>query len=189
MKAVVGLGNPGNAYRGTRHNIGFDVVDCLAERHGGVWKRGWRIKGQYCMIRVFGGDLLVVKPQTFVNRSGQCASHLRRRRGIAPDAMLVVVDDVELPPGRLRVRERGRAGGHNGLRSMEQELGTVDYPRIRVGVGGAPPGRSLTEHVLGRFSPAERDVVDRAVERAADAVECIFVDGVAAAMNTFNKSD
>lgn len=189
MKAVVGLGNPGKAYRSTRHNMGFDVLDRLVERHGGSWKRGWRIKGQYCMIHLVGRDLLLVKPQTFVNRSGQSAALLRRRRGIEPAAMVVVVDDVDLPPGRLRVRERGSAGGHKGLRSVEQELGTVDYPRIRIGVGGPEPGRTMTAHVLGRFAPAERDAVDRAIERAADAVECMAADGVAAAMNAFNKSE
>lgn len=186
LKAVVGLGNPGPAYAGTRHNVGFDVVDRLAAAHGVRLKRSWRwlaVSGTMC---ISGREVLLVKPQAYVNRSGQSLARLRRRRGVQPEEMLVVVDDVELPPGRIRLRSQGGAGGHNGLKSIITELGSEGFPRLRIGVGPKPPGDEMVDFVLSRFPPEERPAVDGALSTAMEAVECAVAEGVEAAMNRFN---
>lgn len=185
MKVVIGLGNPGSRYARTRHNVGFDVVDALARSAGGAFKRSWRLHAQSGKITISGRELMVVKPQGFMNRSGETAVRLRRR-GVAPEDMLVVVDDVDLAPGDLRVRARGSAGGHNGLKSIIESLGSEEFPRLRVGVGPKPAGADLVEHVLGRFRPDEREAVNRAIPEAVAAIRCWIEDGVVEAMNRFN---
>lgn len=185
MKAVIGLGNPGRQYAKTRHNVGFDVLDALARSQGLSFRRSWRLRAESCKMLVLGREILLVKPQGFMNRSGETLVRLRRR-GVATEDMVVVVDDVDLAPGGLRIRERGSAGGHNGLKSIIRELGEDTFPRVRVGVGAKPPGTDLSEHVLGRFCPEEREAVDQAVLSAVDAVRCVLEEGVVSAMNQFN---
>ena len=169
VQAVFGLGNPGRRYDATRHNVGFDVVDELARRAGLTFKSNWRLRARACVWPAAGGEVWLVKPQQYMNLSGLAAARFRRRRGVGPEGMLVVVDDVELPLGQLRLRKQGGAGGHNGLRSMIRELGSEAFPRLRLGVGGGEGGRDLTGHVLGRFRPEERAAAVDAVNRAADA--------------------
>ncbi|MEZ5317301.1 MAG: aminoacyl-tRNA hydrolase [Vicinamibacterales bacterium] len=190
MKLVAGLGNPGEAYRGTRHNVGFEVVDLLAARHGvaidaadlardaatGRWRRP-------------EGQVLLAKPLTYMNVSGQAVQALMRFYKIALPDVLIVTDDVNLPLGRLRVRATGTEGGHNGLRSIAAHLGTIDYARLRVGVGRGDMRRDLADHVLARFEPDEQAEIDRATIRAADAVEMWMSDGVEATMNAYNRAD
>lgn len=187
IKAVIGLGNPGAQYEDTRHNVGFKVVDLLAERHGSTLKRGWRIRGQSCKMPGVSGPVLLVKPQTFMNRSGDCVRAVRRRHKLQPEEILVVVDDVDLALGHVRLRGEGRSGGHNGLRSIEERLGTSGYPRLRLGVGKRPAGEDLVEFVLSRFEEDELKPVRKMVERAADAVMCAMEQDVATAMNKFNE--
>ena len=188
MKLVAGLGNPGRQYAGTRHNVGFEVIDELAKRHGvgfeaapadalmGKWRRDGEI-------------VLLVKPLTFMNLSGVAAGQLMRYFKIDVPDLFVICDDVNLPLGRLRVRAGGSDGGHNGLRSMADELGTMDYSRLRIGVGRGDERRDLADHVLAGFAPEEQPGVNDAVTRAADAVECWVLDGLAKAMNVFNRVD
>ena len=186
MKLVVGLGNPGKAYENTRHNVGFEVVDILAERGGGSFKRGWLTSTRTLKVSLAGQEVLLVKPQTFMNRSGLAVAPLLRRRGLKSEDLVVVVDDVELEKGKLRVRKKGGAGGHKGLQSLIQELGTEDFVRVRVGIGPRPAGDELVDHVLSRFSREEREAIDPAVQRSADAVESVIRDGPDKAMNDFN---
>jgi peptidyl-tRNA hydrolase, PTH1 family len=184
MKAIVGLGNPGREYAGTRHNVGFDVVDEVARRWG-VRLRPWKSVAHLATVAARGA--LLVEPQTFMNLSGDAVGRIAAFHRIAPEDVLVVVDEVQLPLGRLRVRRSGSAGGHNGLRSIIEHLGP-EFPRLRIGVGRGDPRWDLADHVLSRFGPDERDTAAEAVQRAADAVE-LFVDaGVQAAMNRFNPS-
>jgi PTH1 family peptidyl-tRNA hydrolase len=182
---VVGLGNPGERYRRTRHNVGFMVIDALAARaraEGRVAGDAW-----VAPARLGGGEVLLVKPLSFMNASGApVARVLAERSGSAAD-LAVVVDDVALELGRIRVRERGSHGGHNGLRSIAEVLGTDEFVRVRIGVQGAePPPSDLAEYVLSDFRPDEVLVVQEAVGLAADAVTCLLEDGAAAAMNRFN---
>ena len=186
VQVVFGLGNPGPRYAGTRHNVGFEVVDELARRAGLQLKSSWRLRARAGAWRVGSREVWLVKPQQYMNVSGLAVARFRRRRGIDPADMLVVVDDVELPLGQLRLRKQGGAGGHNGLRSIIREVGSEGFPRLRLGVGGGEAGRDLTGHVLGRFRPEERAAVEAAVARAADAVECVLEEGVDVAMNRYN---
>ena len=185
MKAIIGLGNPGDSYIQTRHNVGFEVLDALASAQGVPLKRNWRLRAFSGKMRVLDREVLLVKPQEYMNRSGRALVRLKRR-GIAPTEMLVVVDDVGLEPGILRIRERGSAGGHNGLKSIIHELGTDEFPRVRIGVGAKPADSEMTDHVLGRFLPEERKAVDRVVAEAVDAIQFAMHEGIEAAMNRFN---
>jgi PTH1 family peptidyl-tRNA hydrolase len=186
MNLVVGLGNPGRTYDHTRHNVGFAVVDELARRNGGSFRRSWRFPAELAEVALGGRTVLLVKPRTFMNRSGEAAGPLARKKGVAVEDVLAVVDDVELPAGRLRIRRGGSAGGHNGLKSLIEHLGTDEFPRVRVGVGPVPAGQDRVEFVLGRFGPAEREVMEQAVARAAEAVAMALQDGWDRAMNQFN---
>ena len=182
MKAIVGLGNPGREYAGTRHNIGFDVVDEVARRWH-VQLRPWKAVADVVVVSVRGAVL--VEPQTFMNLSGDAVSRLATFHKLTPADVLVVVDEVQLPLGRLRARRSGSAGGHNGLKSVIQHLGT-EFPRLRIGVGRGDPTWDLADHVLSRFARVERDIVVNAVSRAADAVELFVEDGLEAVMSRFN---
>jgi len=183
MKVVVGLGNPGRQYGGTRHNVGFAVIDGLAAGPGGGPFRG-RFQGQVAELTDGGLSLLLVKPETFMNLSGQTVRQVVDFYKVSVEDLLVVCDDFALPLGKLRVRAKGTHGGHNGLRSIQDHLGTTEYARVRVGVGG--PKDDAVDHVLGRFRPGERPAIDDAVIKAAQAVLVWARQGVAASMNRFN---
>lgn len=189
MKLIVGLGNPGPEYRGTRHNVGFMVADALADR----WRvrDEWREKFDALQIKTAAGGepVLIAKPLTFMNLSGQAVAALAGFYKIEPADVFVVTDDAALPVGRLRARREGGSGGHNGLKSIIEHLGTQAFPRMRVGVGRGDNGRDLSDHVLGRFDDAERDTVTAAVLRAADATEMFLSDGIERVMNAFNAAE
>jgi PTH1 family peptidyl-tRNA hydrolase len=186
VKLIVGLGNPGKQYERTRHNVGFEVLDELARRATADFRKPWLAKAQTATAHIGDHAVLLVKPVTFMNLSGEAVAALVRKRGWAPNDVLVVSDDVELPIGRLRIRERGGAGGHNGLKSVLERLGSDDFVRLRVGIGRAVGEREMTGHVLGRFSAEERRALEPVIVAAADAVECIVADGTETAMNRFN---
>jgi PTH1 family peptidyl-tRNA hydrolase len=184
VRLVAGLGNPGREYDQTRHNIGFMVLDHLAQRHGFTFSYSSSWSCQWCRW----DDALLVKPLTYMNRSGDALSAISRFYKIAPEEMLVIVDDVALPLGRLRLRTSGSDGGHNGLRSIIAHFGE-GFARLRIGVGAAAGADQLVEHVLSRFRREEQDQVARAVARAADAVEHARSHGITAAMNIFNRTE
>jgi PTH1 family peptidyl-tRNA hydrolase len=188
MKLLVGLGNPGLEYRETRHNVGFMIADALAER----WRVAdqWREKYEALHLKTTVGaePVVLTKPLTFMNLSGQAVQALAAFYKIEPADTFIVTDDVALPLGRLRARREGGAGGHNGLKSIIQHLSTQQFPRMRVGVGRGDDRRDLSDHVLGRFEAAERDTVSAAVLRAADATEMFVSDGIERVMNAFNAA-
>jgi len=189
IRLVVGLGNPGREYEGSRHNIGFRVVDKLAADAGAAWQTRSKYEADIAAVKLSGHQVLLAKPRTFMNASGRACAALLRWHQLTPEQMLVVVDDADLDVGRLRLREKGSAGGHRGLLSIAQCSGSEQYPRLRIGIGRPQPGRAadgLVGFVLGRFREDERPQVDEAVARAARAIECAVVRGVAAAMNEFN---
>ncbi|HEY3246982.1 MAG TPA: aminoacyl-tRNA hydrolase [bacterium] len=187
MKLIAGLGNPGRRYRGTRHNVGWEVVDRLAHRWGTAVsiEEGWSLVGR---AAVGGRRVLLAKPQTYVNVSGIAIADLRRRHRIPVGEIFLIVDDLDLPLGRIRLRTRGTHGGHNGLRSVIEALGSEEFPRLRIGIGRPPEGMEAAEFVLTRLSPAERPVLDAAVARAADALETAVLEGPHEAMNRYNAS-
>jgi PTH1 family peptidyl-tRNA hydrolase len=186
MKLVVGLGNPGPKYDGTRHNVGFAAVDLLAARHGVQWESAPR--GAEALVgRWRAADVVLAKPLTFMNLSGAAVVSLLQFYKIELAEMIVIVDEVQLETGRIRLRPEGSAGGHNGLKSLIAALGTGTFPRLRIGVGRGDTRRNLSDHVLTKFDADERSVVDEAVGRAADASEAFVADGIAVAMNRFNR--
>lgn len=182
---IVGLGNPGPRYRNTRHNIGFMVVERLAEKLGATFDRE-KFGGLIAQGRHGGKRLLLLKPLTFMNKSGTAVAQAMRNQIREPGDLLVVFDDVDLPLGRLRLRKKGSAGGHNGLKSIIAHIGAKEFPRLRIGIGRSTGERELTNHVLGKFTPEERDTVGEAVEKAVQAVLVYAEHGVDAAMNQFN---
>jgi len=187
MKLVAGLGNPGAQYRGTRHNVGFDVLDLLAERRGLTFAAA-RVDALEARWRRAEGQVVLAKPLTFMNRSGTAVAGLARYYRVDVADLLVVCDDVNLPFGRLRARGSGSEGGHNGLRSIAETLGTTDYARLRVGVGRGDDRRDLADHVLSRFTPEETAGLEGVVARSADAVEAWIADGLSAMMNAYNRA-
>ena len=189
LKLIVGLGNPGRQYERTRHNVGFMVLDELARRHGLSFLTGQADAWTSRMRDTAGASVAILaKPSTFMNLSGHAVSGLRGYYKIDIPDLLVVTDDVNLPLGRLRARARGSEGGHNGLRSVAEQLGTLEYPRLRVGVGRGDARRDLADHVLAGFDPDEQIEVERTVERAADAAEVFIAGGIGKVMNTFNAA-
>ena len=191
MKAIVGLGNPGPQYKGTRHNVGFAVVEELARRGSIAFEsapaealiaRWRRTEG------IVKNDVLLVKPLTFMNLSGQAVGELARYFKIDAADLIVIVDEVHLPLGRLRARTRGSAGGHNGLKSIIAHLGD-QFARLRLGVGRGGDQRNLADHVLSRFEQDETAEVERMTARAADAAEMFVTSGIEAVMNAFNGGD
>ncbi|MDE2999104.1 MAG: aminoacyl-tRNA hydrolase [Gemmatimonadota bacterium] len=185
MKVVVGLGNPGSEYAHTRHNLGYRVVDLLAERLKGTWSESaWYF---FCRFEKRSGALLLVKPLTFMNRSGVAVADVRDRFDVDTGDVLVVVDDVHLDLGRIRLRRGGSDGGHNGLGSIIDCVGSAAFPRLRVGVGAPPEGADRIEHVLSRFENDEAEIVDAAVREAAAGVKCWMEYGIDAAMNRYNS--
>lgn len=184
MKLIVGLGNPGAEYAGTRHNVGFEVIDLLAQRHGiAVTRRSF--KSVYGEGQIGGERIILARPMTYMNLSGEAVAALARYYKIDPPDMVMILDEINLPPGRLRLRFKGSAGGQNGLVSVLQHLGTQEVPRLRIGVGAAPPGDRVG-HVLSRFRREDLPIMEEAYLRAADAVECAIREGFEMAMNRFN---
>lgn len=179
----MGLGNPGRRYRGTRHNVGFEVVDRLARR----WDASFRARGraEVAEAEFAGKPVWLAKPLTYMNLSGEAVGELVRHLGLEPWQVLVVYDDMDLPVGTVRVRARGSSGGHRGMASVLEVLGTSEVPRVRVGIGR--PGLDAVDHVLSRFSGEERAQVEEALERAADAVEAVLREGIQRAMDRFNR--
>jgi PTH1 family peptidyl-tRNA hydrolase len=186
LKLIVGLGNPGREYEHTRHNVGFQVAEELAHRYRVTLKTHAKWKARAAKIAEIGDGVLLAEPTTFMNLSGWAVREIAGFHKLAPADVLVVVDDADLPLGRLRLRTSGSAGGHNGLKSVIQELGTIEFPRLRVGVGRQ--AGELKDHVLGRFSVDEKAQIDAAVKRAADAAELFAKEDILAAMNRFNAA-
>jgi peptidyl-tRNA hydrolase, PTH1 family len=183
MKVVVGLGNPGKRYDGTRHNVGFAVIDSLASgTRAGRFQS--RFQAQVCELAEDAGKILLVKPETFMNLSGRCVREVMDFYHLPLSDLLVVCDDINLPLGKLRVRGKGTHGGHNGLRDIQNHLSTTEYARLRVGVDA--PRAEAIGHVLGRFSPGERAVMDDAILLAAQAVLVWASQGVETCMNQYN---
>ena len=181
---IVGLGNPGEQYENTRHNVGFLVADELGERGSFPIQR---LKFKALTNTIGGQGALVMKPTTYMNLSGEAVGEAARFYKIPPGRVLVISDDVDLPLGKLRIRTGGSAGGHNGLKSVIQHLGADQFPRLKVGVGGKPhPDYDMADWVLGKLQGEDKRVMDEAVKRAADAVECFLKDGPQKAMNRFN---
>ena len=183
---IVGLGNPGEKYENTRHNVGFQVVDELAERqHAPIQKL--KFKALTNLLTIAGEKVLVMKPVTYMNLSGEAVRPAADFYKIPPERILVISDDTALDAGALRIHTKGSAGGHNGLKSIIQHLGTDQFPRVRVGVGQKPhPDYDLADWVLGKFQGEDKKAMDAAVKRAADAVECLLREGPDRAMNRFN---
>jgi PTH1 family peptidyl-tRNA hydrolase len=184
MKVVVGLGNPGRQYAGTRHNVGFDVIDYLAKGPG-VGSSRSAFQSEVVEMTEGGEKVLLVKPQTFMNLSGRAVRAVLDFYKLTPADLLVVCDDYNLPLGKLRVRAKGSAGGQNGLKNIQDQLGTDEYPRLRVGIGQPAPGEAV-DFVLTRFKPGERAAADEAVANAANGVLVWVRQGLAACMNRVN---
>lgn len=183
---VVGLGNPGDKYENTRHNAGFLVVDELARR-GRFAVQKAKHKALTNTAVIGGQGVLVMKPTTYMNLSGEAVGDAARFYKVPADHVLVISDDTDLPVGKLRIRKNGSAGGHNGLKSIIQHLGTDQFPRLKVGVGGKPhPDYDMADWVLGKLQGEDKKTMDEAVKRAADAIECLLKDGADKAMNKFN---
>ena len=187
MKLIVGLGNPGREYRDTRHNVGFMVVDESARRHNLTLAMAPSQIPDAMIAKKFGDEaLLVAKPLTFMNNSGEAVAALVRYYDVAIGDLLIVVDEVALPFGRLRARARGSAGGHNGLKSVIGRLGTTEFARLRLGVGRGDSRRDLADHVLSKFEADEQSALGEFIARAADAAEMFAAEGIEKVMNTYN---
>jgi PTH1 family peptidyl-tRNA hydrolase len=184
IRLVAGLGNPGPEYAATRHNIGFMVVDQLAAQFGSTWEKS----GKWDALCAKCGAVLLVKPLSFMNRSGYPLLAVAQFYKIESTQILIVLDDFALPLGRLRLRERGGSGNHNGLESVIAQFGTEEIPRLRVGIGAAPREGSV-DHVLGGFFDEEKPIVRATIDRAVQALKCAIDNGLVSAMNTFNKSE
>ncbi len=201
MKLIVGLGNPGREYAGTRHNVGWAALDALARRLGwisapGDFERlgrsrfeGIALDGTVSLPGGGSEKLMLLKPLTFMNLSGRSLKAAASFHQVATADMLVVLDDLALPTGRIRLRPGGSSGGHNGLKDIERALGTNQYPRLRIGIDAPPPHVGQKDYVLGRFSPEQRALLEPALERAAEAMRLWMEKGMEAAMNVFNAGE
>lgn len=182
---LAGLGNIGPEYARTRHNIGFRVVDEAARKWGADWK-DWQRLGEYAKVSVCGHEVFLLKPSTYMNESGKAVSSLARFYKISPQNCVICFDDVSLDLGKLRIRKNGSAGGQKGMKSVIEQLGTQDIPRLRVGIGPKPEKFDLVNFVLGKFSAQEETILAPALTRAVEALETLFTAGVEKAMNRFN---
>ena len=185
MKMIAGLGNPGETYANTPHNVGFDVVDLLAIRLEAGWKNSSGFHARLARTTCAGETLLLAKPQTFMNLSGTSVAPLLRYYGGAPSDLTVILDDADLPLGKLRIKASGGSGGHRGLASIIEALGTEAFPRVRLGVGREERG-GLVGHVLGKFDGDRQSLVRTMIETAADAAQCLTTNGLNEAMNRYN---
>ena len=185
-RIIVGLGNPGRQYANTRHNAGWMVLDELAKRASAPSHRN-RLQAEISEVKYKGFRLVIAKPQTYMNESGKSVSQILNWYKVKPEQMLVVVDDLDIPFGRLRMRPGGSPGGHNGLKSINRDIGTTEYPRLRIGIGrpNHPGGRAIG-HVLGPFSPEEKAGADQVFGAAVDAIDMWLEDGILVTMNTIN---
>lgn len=181
IRLIVGLGNPGKDYAETRHNVGFMVLDRLARHFGGEWKNEKARKGELAA----GSGVLLVKPQTYMNNSGECVGALMRYFKFQPEQVLVIYDDIAFPVGTLRLRAGGSAGGHNGMKSLIAHLGTEKFPRIRIGIG-VPGQKDMVGHVLGKFAPSERPLLEETLDKARTATLTLLQEGFETAANRFN---
>jgi peptidyl-tRNA hydrolase, PTH1 family len=184
LRLVAGLGNPGLQYAGTRHNIGFMVIDCLAARQGVTFSKSTTWNSALAKW----GNILLVKPLTFMNRSGEAIGRFANYFKIQSEEVLVVVDDISLPLGRLRLRASGSDGGHNGLKSIILHLGE-GFMRLRVGIGATNGSEELIDHVLGVFDRSEQPAIETAIARGAEAIEHVAGNGIVSAMNNYNRTD
>lgn len=181
IRIIVGLGNPGRDYAETRHNVGFMVLDRLARRFGAEWKIDKARKGELAA----GPGVLLIKPQTFMNCSGECVGPIMRYYKFEPEQVLVIYDDISFPVGAMRLRAGGSAGGHNGMKSLIAHLGGEKFPRLRVGIG-APGQKEMVGHVLGKFAPDERPLLEESLAKAEEATVMMLREGFQAAANKFN---
>ena len=187
MYLIVGLGNPGRKYEGTRHNMGFDAVDYLIEKYN-IPQGGVKFNAMYGKGIIGGQRVILAKPLSFMNLSGGPVGDLVNYFKVDPETeMIVIYDDIDLEPGQLRIRVKGSAGGHNGIKDIIKRLGTDKFLRIKVGVGAKPKDWDLADHVLGHFTQGDRKIVDEAIQKAGDAVDKILSQGVEAAMNEYNR--
>jgi PTH1 family peptidyl-tRNA hydrolase len=184
IRLVAGLGNPGPEYATTRHNVGFMVADQLAAQFGSTWERSTKWAALLAKCR----DVFVAKPMSYMNRSGYPLLAIAQFYKIKPPEILVVIDDMALPLGRLRLRARGGAGGHNGLESVIMQFGTEEIPRLRIGIGEAPLAGSV-DYVLSHFFEEEKPIIRSAIDRAVEAVKCAIDNDLISAMNIFNKTE
>ena len=187
MKLVVGLGNPGRKYEPTRHNLGFLVIDRIAAENGATVRRKLceALVGEWSNN---GEKISLVKPQTYMNRSGEAVKCLMRKFGASPEELIVIYDDLDLPFGRIRIRPRGSAGGHRGLLSIIEDIGGAPFYRVRIGIGRPPEGLNAEDYVLEPFSPQEMGDLNDVVSRAAEAVSSLLKDGGERAMERFNRA-
>jgi PTH1 family peptidyl-tRNA hydrolase len=184
VKLIIGLGNPGRQYAHTRHNAGFDVLDIFAK------KKHMRILGRQCHCLVgsfehFGEQIILAKPQTFMNNSGLAVGELIRKYHLEPSDVLVIYDDLDLPFGKIRIKPQGSSGGHKGMTSIIRHIHSSEFPRIRIGIGR---GGTVINHVLSRFNRKDRQEMDIILQEAADALNAILEEGIEAAMNTYNRA-
>ena len=185
MIIVVGLGNPGTKFTASRHNVGFRLIDLLAKKSG-IYLNDRKAKAVIGQGHIDGRDVVLAKPRTFMNNSGQGVGYLLERFGVRPSDLLVVYDEMALPPGRIRLRPRGSHAGHNGIRSIISSVHTEDFPRLRIGVGQPEQGESSIPYVLGRFSKEEEPIISQAVQNAVEAVHCLIESNIQVAMNRYN---
>lgn len=185
MKLIAGLGNPTAKYENTRHNVGFDVIDELVEQYN-IPLDVIKHKGMYGKGKIEGQTVILLKPMTYMNLSGESIAEVVKYYKIPPEDIIVIYDDINLDVGRLRIREKGSAGGHNGIKNIIARLGTEEFPRIRIGVGMKPPKMDLVDYVLSHFSEDERALMNQGYERACEALKLMLVDDIAGAMNQYN---
>lgn len=186
MFLIVGLGNPGAEYEDTRHNVGFMLADRAASVYGGRFKRGGR--SLYAQTEIAGQDVIIVKPQTYMNLSGDSVIEFVRAHGIEASKVIAAYDDCDLPLGRVRVRPGGGSGGHRGVKSLAERLGTNEFPRVRLGIGRPPQGVEVADYVLSPFRKDEMEALEEILAKGLSSVEAIIENGVEFAMNRFNSA-
>lgn len=186
MFIVIGLGNPGDKYKATRHNVGFNVIDCLADRNNVVLNK-IKHKAIIGETRIDGEKVILIKPQTYMNRSGESVIDIYNFYKVPIENIIVIYDDIDIPFGSLRIKPRGSAGSHNGMKSVIYHLQSDNFPRVRIGIGRPEEGQDLAHYVLGGFNKEERAVIDSTIEKAAKAVEKIITEGINKAMNEYNS--
>ncbi len=186
LRLIVGLGNPGADYDGTRHNVGFDALDLLADRQGLSWEKDKKSKA---LVARRGSELILVKPQTYMNLSGKSVARLAGFYKVPKDGILIIYDDVDTPLGKMKFKPSGSAGGHNGIKSIIECLGHNQFPRLKVGIGAAGGSGQMIGHVLGKFSEEERPLIEKSLQDSTEAVEFALAESLSAAMNQYNRRE